>query len=179
MCFYCHKVGEKNVESFIFSSFDEVYDHWKSSHSSDGSDTDAASSDGGAEALKPFRFYSVDLLCCCVDACSFYSTFRGLHRHHQKKHPNNLFVPIFNGRCALCFYTGDDLREHSCDSLDNVVQLQLCNPILLTDQELAELQAIDCQELKQNRTKHFECQYCDGFLGSRQEMIQHYDESHG
>lgn len=130
---------------------------------------------------KPFRFYSVDLLRCSVGSCLHRSTFQGLHRHHQENHSNNLFVPIFNERCALCLHTGDDLHEHSCDSLQNAMQLDLYNPILYTDQELMELLALEtnCQESKQNAANRIECPICDGIFESRQAMIEHHHQNHG
>lgn len=169
MCFYCHKSGNKNLQHFVFATVDEAYDHWKLRHSNE---------DVGQ---KPFRFYSLDLLRCSVDSCSYpyRRTFQGLHRHHQEKHSNDLFVPIYNGRCGMCLYTGDDLHEHACDLLLNAMQLNLYNPILLTDEELMELLAIDSQKSKENRTNQIECQHCDCIFESKQEVIKHYQQKHG
>lgn len=166
MCSYCKEAREQNVQNFVFPTVDDVYKHWKLNHSNDGTD-------------KPFRFYLVDLLFCYMDSCWYFSTFQGVQRHHQKKHPNDLFVPILNNRCALCLHSGNDLREHSCDSLQNGMQLKLYNPVLLTDQDLAELQAIESQELKQTRSKPIECQNCGCIFGTRQEMTHHHHQKHG
>lgn len=170
MCFYCHKNGIKKIQHFVFATVDEAYDHWKLNHGN-----------GDEAKQKPFRFYSVDLLRCSVDSCSYpyRRTFQGLHRHHQEKHSNDLFVPIFNGRCALCLYTGNDLHKHACQSLQNAMQLNLYNPIVLTEEEFMELLAVGCQESKQHRTNRIECQHCDCIFGSRQEMIEHHQQKHG
>lgn len=178
MCYYCNEARAQNIQTFVFSTVDEVYDHWKLNHLNDSTDA-ATAADAGAMKQTPFRFYSVDLLYCYLDPCRYFSTFQGLQRHHQKKHPNDLFVPIMNNRCALCLYSGDGLHGHSCGSLQNGMQLKLYNPVLLTDQDLAELQTIECQESKQNRPKQIECQHCGCIFGTRQEMTQHHHQNHG
>lgn len=176
MCYYCNEAREQNIQNFVFKTIDEVYNHWKLNHSNDGTD---AATDANAMKPKPFRFYSVDLLYCYLDSCHYFSTFQGLQRHHQKKHPNDLFVAIMNDRCALCLCSGDGLREHSCSSLQNGMQLKLYNPVLLTDHDLAELQTIECHELNQNLPKQIECQHCGYIFGTRQEMTQHHHQKHG
>lgn len=163
----------QTIQAIVFKTVDEVYDHWKFHHSNDGGATDAI------KQQRPFRFYSVDLLTCQMDSCYYYSTFQGLKRHHKKNHANDLFVPVLNGRCALCLYTGDGLYEHSCSSLQNGIQTNLYNPVLLTDNELAGMQTIESQEMKKNRPKVIECQHCRSIFDSRQEMTQHHHENHG
>lgn len=177
MCYYCNAAGETIVKDFVFDTVDEVYAHWKSNHSNDitDADTDAAN----VKARGPFRFYPVDLLHCSMDNCRYYSTFKGLQRHHERKHEGAAFVPIKNGRCALCLYSGDGLREHSCSSLENGMQMKFYNPVLLTDQDLAELQSIECQQWKQDRPKQIECQHCGSIFATRQEMTQHHYQKHG
>lgn len=163
MCFYCHKSGNKNIQQFIFPSVVEVHNHWKSNHWDDDD-----------EEQKPFRFYSVDLIRCSVDSCSHRSTFQGLHRHHQEKHAKNSFVAIFNNRCALCVHAGDALHEHACDLLQSVMQFNLYNPIVFTDEEFMELIAVNCEESKQKRKNQVNC-----IFGSRQKMVEHHQQKHG
>lgn len=180
MCFYCNLVRKPNAQDFVFSEIDELYNHWLSMHSNDIDDEvdDAGVAIGAAAPpkQKPFRFCCVDLLYCNMDACYYFSTFQGLRNHHDKKHANELFVPILNNRCALCLYDGNDLNEHKCGSLRNGMQLQLYNPVLLTTKDLAELQSIKCP---QSQKKHIECQRCGSIFGAREQMIQHHHQSHG
>lgn len=171
MCFYCKEGKAQNIADFVFSTVDEVYEHWLIQH--DGNHATAAA----AAKQTPFRFYSVDLLHCSMDACRYFSTFLGLQRHHQKKHPNDLFVAVLNGRCALCLRR-DALHEHACDSLQNGMQLKLYNPVLLSDDDLAELQAIKCEKLEQNRPKPIECQHCGCIFDTREQMTQHHHQQH-
>lgn len=178
MCYHCKEERRGNIRDFIFSTVDEVYDHWKYEHSSKNVD-DAV---GGAAKRKPFRFYSVDLLFCHIDSCGYFSTFQGLRRHHQIEHPKHLFVAIMNDRCALCCarYSDDGLHGHKCSSLQNGMQLKLYNPVLLTDEDVANLQAIECEEHKRNRPKHIKCKLCEcGVFESRHEMTQHHHQLHG
>lgn len=177
MCYYCSEARKQNYEEFVFSTVDEVYVHWKSDHSNEnanGSNDDA----NGAGKQKPFRFCSIDLLYCHIDNCQSLKTFQGLRNHHRKKHPNDLFVAIMNDRCALCPYSGDGLHSHRCDGLQNGLQLKLYNPVLLTDEDVVNLQAVESEEHKQNRPKHIECQHCGSVFESRQEMTQHHYHQH-
>lgn len=169
MCFHCKKANLSNHQDFVYPTIDGVYDHWKSHHSSGNGDIDAVEQ-------QPFRFYLVDVLYCNVESCRYYSTLQRLYTHHQKIHPEHLFVAVQNGRCAMCLYTGDDLNEHSCDSLRIGMQLKLYNPVLLTDKDLAELQAMDC---KHSRQQQIECQYCGSTFITIQEINQHHYQQHG
>lgn len=179
MCFYCNDArAQKNIQDFKFATIDQMYQHWKVNHSPDARDAAAAAA-AGAKTHGPFRFYAVNLLHCHMDSCGYYSAFQGLQRHHENKHKNDLFVPIMNGRCALCMYSGNGLREHSCSALQNGMQLKFYNPVLLTDQDLAEAQAVESQEMKQNRPKRIECQNCGNIFGTREEMTQHHHQMHG
>lgn len=157
MCYYCNDKDAK------FATVDEVYEHWKLNH---------------WRRTGPFRFYPVILLNCHMDSCGYYSTFKGLRQHHQRQHKNDWFLVIMNGRCALCLKSGDDLREHACPSLQNDMLLEFNNPILLTDQDLAELQAIECHEMKQNRPKLIKCGNCGNTFGTPEEMTQHHHREH-
>lgn len=165
MCFHCKEANVSNMKSTVFSTVDEVYDHWKLNHS-----------DGGGKQ-QPFRFYLVHLLHCNVDSCRYYSRLHGLYTHHMKNHSQDLFVPILNGRCAMCLDDGDALKGHYCNSLQKGIQLKLYNPVLLTDQDLAEIQAIGCN-LEYNRQR-IKCQYCGSIFTTMQNMNQHHFEQHG
>lgn len=177
MCFYCKEAKEQNFQDFVFPSVNDVYEHWLLKHSNGISNADAAAADATAKRT-PFRFYLVDLLCCNMDACRYFSSFRGLQRHHKKKHTNSNqankpFVAVLNGRCALCLQR-NALHDHVCSGM----QLDLYNPVVLTDTDLAELQAIKCEKFEQNRSKQIECQHCGCIFGTRQEMTQHHYQKH-
>lgn len=171
MCFYCKEKKKDNIESFVFETIDKLYDHWTSEHSNGCGTTEAKSQ-------LPFRFYLVDLLYCQMENCNCATTFKGLQRHHKKNHPNTLFVPILNGRCALCLYDGDDLNEHLCDEFENAMQMKLFNPVVLTGNDLAELQTMECHRLAQNSSKRFECRFCGGIFDTLHDLTQHYYQQH-
>lgn len=165
LCFYCKEAGKQNMQSFTCSTVDEVHNHWKLYHSHDdrdGNDT--------TKPKQPFRFYLADLLYCSMDSCWYFSKLQGLHAHHMKTHPNDRFVAILNGRCAMCLYSGNNLYEHDCAARQKVMELKLHNPVLLTDQDLAELQAIEC---KYNRRQRIECHACGGIFTTMQKLNQH------
>lgn len=174
-CTYCNDARKQTVH--VFASIDDMYEHWKQNHSIDHREEAAATASVNG-IYGPFRFYSVDLLYCQMDSCWYYGTFQTLQRHHEKKHPNKLLVPIRKGRCALCLYSGDGLREHVCDKLLNGMQLKLYNPVLLTNEDLAELQKVESEEMKENRPKKIECQNCGNIFGTREEMTQHHHQQH-
>lgn len=163
------------MQSYVFSTVDQVYVHWKSNHSNDNGDVYASTQ-------KPFRFYLINLLSCNVDTCRYYSPIQRLQNHHKNKHPYDLFVPILNGRCAMCSSTGDGdnngLNEHSCPFLQNGMRLKLINPVLLTDEELNELKTIGCQYSQPNGHQRIECQQCGSVFVTRQEMREHHFEQH-
>lgn len=171
MCFYCKDKKNVNIESFVFETIDKLYDHWRSEHSNVSGATEAKSQ-------QPFRFYLVNLLNCQIENCKCTTTFKGLQRHHGSKHPNDLFIPTWNGRCALCLYSGDDLNDHVCVAIENAMQTKLFNPVVLTADDLVELQTIECHRLAQTSPKRFECQYCGGIFDTLHDLTQHHRQQH-
>lgn len=154
MCFYCKEAKERKPEKFTFEAMTNLHDHWRSQH----------------PAEQPFQFYSVDLIQCNIGRCRYFSTFQGLQNHHKKQHPNENFVATMNGRCVLCHYSANDLDKHNCRELSKVQQLKLFNPILYTEETLAELQAAN---------KQFGCKYCNGTFETTKEMLDHHRQQHG
>lgn len=155
MCFYCKEERHQNIQDFVFKSIEELSHHWSSCHSDKGS----------------FRFYPVELLQCNIKNCRYFSTFQGLQRHHQKKHPKDLFVPVTNGRCGLCLYGSDDIGNHKCNQIQNGLQMKLFNPILLTEEVVAGLQEL-------NGLKHIQCGNCEKSFENRTDMMQHHHQHH-
>lgn len=165
MCFYCEKTKVKNVKEYIFMSIDDVYDHWHEKHSKN------------AGQKTPFRFYPIDLLWCTMNRCSYYSSFRRLRRHHEQKHPDDAFVAVRNDRCVLCLDYSEQ-SEHECASLENVVGLDLWNPVVLLEEDLVELHATKCKKFEETRPKRIECNLCLNAFGSCQEYQQHHRKQH-
>lgn len=139
----------------VFPTIDNLYDHWYSEH---------------APNNVPFRFYPADLLSCNIGTCRYFSTYLGLKRHHIKQHPNEIFVAVQNRQCALCFYQDHNLKLHICKAVDKVDQLKIFNPILYTEDVLAELQELN---------RKFECKICNSLFNSSQEIMSHHHEQHG
>lgn len=166
MCFYCKEQKLQNVSHFTRGTLNELYDHWNKEHSSTADHSSASTS-----AEKSFRFYAVDLLECQVGKCKYYSTFRGIRKHYQSKHKEVRFVPIFNGRCAFCFATNENMDEHRCDESDFGLRLRMFNPIPYTNEELAELQCVF-------ERKKFQCLICKQTTETKLDMTKHHHQQH-
>lgn len=153
MCFICTETKQQNLQLFVFRSMEDLHTHWQLEHSGDG----------------PLKFHVVDLLSCNIGKCRYFSTFKGLQNHHKKRHPNELFVAAHVQRCSLCFYSGDDLSQHSCDQLQKVQAMKLFNPILFTDERMAELQSIN---------RKFHCKHCNNIFNAKEDVLKHHYNEH-
>lgn len=154
MCFYCKEQNQKTV----FPELKEVFDHWQHKHSSEH---------------VTFKFYLIDLIQCQSEKCRYFSNFQGLWNHHKKQHLNETFVAVYNDRCALCLYGGDDLKKHVCEQFRKVELLRLINPIVYTEESLAELQTNVIDK------RRFDCKHCGSTFDTREEMMQHHRQNHG
>lgn len=153
MCFVCKESKLRNTQSFVFRSIEDLQNHWQSEHSAD----------------HPFQFHVVDLLSCGINKCRYFSTFQGLHNHHKKQHPKDIFIAIQDQRCVLCFCTGDDLSSHSCSQIQRVLAMKIFNPILFTDERIAQLQNIN---------RKFQCKHCDSIFNAKEDVLEHHQKEH-
>lgn len=156
MCFYCKGARQGNLREFVFTKIRDLQDHWRAQHHM-------------SDNQEPFQFYAIHLLSCKIGKCRYYSTFQGLHNHHRKLHHNENFIAIYENRCAICLYSGIDLNVHVCYQLETVQRMNIFNPILLTEETLSELTAVN---------KKFGCNYCNSFYDTKQDMLQHHRQSH-
>ncbi|XP_031636739.1 uncharacterized protein LOC116349459 [Contarinia nasturtii] len=155
MCFHCNEAKVQNIKDFVFSTLDELNDHWRFQHS----------------AL-PFKYLLIDLMQCHIGKCRYFSNFQGLRKHHHKQHQKDIFVAAQNGRCVLCFYAGKDLDKHHCEQLDLIIELRLSNPVMYTEETVAELQTL-------NGNRRFDCKHCNIIFDTQQEVMYHHRKNHG
>lgn len=149
ICYTCKEDKRRNM---FYTSIDEVYDHWYLEHS--------------GYSNTPFRFYSNELMNC--NKCRYISTFFSLQKHHNTKHPYDIFVPLQNDRCALCL-DGNNITTHSCKELEKVQKLKLFNPVVYTEDTVADL-------LELNRK--FECKHCQSLFDTSQDIMAHHHKEH-
>lgn len=153
LCFYCAEIKRRDVHNFTFSEINDLHKHWNQEHSD----------------RKQFRFCSIDLLKCQIGNCNYYSTFESLKKHYGKSHPKQPFVPILNGRCALCLCDDNDMSQHSCPKQLNSQSIS-SNPILYTNNDIDELQSIHNPKVK--------CMICDEVFECRKIARQHHHQCH-
>lgn len=141
-----------------YSDIYSVYGHWKQLHVK-------------ADCVKPFRFEVMALVTC--NACKIISTFDGLRKHYEMRHPkqnlvvNDLLTPE---KCGLCNYIGNDILGHFADH-DLVVQSDVLNPIPIDDSTLERISTILIEKKK-------ECFHCGSIFETISQLEYHYVDDH-
>lgn len=155
MCFHCkEEAGRKSINEYVFPEINALEAHWRRDHST-----------------SLFLFYTIDLLNCNVDKCGYYSTFQGLWKHHQNQHVGALFVAKHNDRCALCFLLGEETDSHKCPQIEQILRLRMLNPILYSEESIAELQTV-------NVPKRFQCLHCKDIFETGPDVQKHHQRKH-
>lgn len=155
-CVHCQ---EKTNHSTLFSSIEDMYGHWLTTH------TDMPN-------VLPFRFYVTEPMVCY--RCGVMSTFSGLKTHFATEHPNESIVLHHHSnrkKCALCPYTGDLMAQHFENEHKLIVQSDVFNPICLTEECLNRLIAV-------NIHKKTKCIHCDDAFETDAELRVHLTRSH-
>lgn len=152
-CDYC--INSKDPNKVFCGSFDEVYDHWLSSHLNDS-------------ISQPFQFHAVGRLRCYH--CGKLDSFQKLVKHHKTRHTNKMFAVSDQEnmkKCGICRFKDGNLIEHFKCTHEAEFSSKVFNPVLYLEERIIEL-------LNINAENEFHCIECNETFPTHAETYCHF-----
>lgn len=159
-CIYCQ--NDDNFPNARSHDIEEIYAHWLSGH------TDLSGH------IHPFAFVVNDHNTACFYCDDKIGTLQQMLKHQKECHKNRSIAivnPDNRNECAFCNYSDSTWLDHF--ELDHKMLLEndLINPILLTDELLTELLAIDIHKTRQ-------CLLCSATFETQHQFDDHSAREH-
>lgn len=140
-CFHCH-----SQPSFFVDTFNEVYEHWKQSHS-----------------RVPFRYFVVGMAACFY--CETVDVFPNLQGHHKHRHHSEIFVVVDRqnrSKCGLCQqqFSASEMVVHFKSNHDPCLLVGINSPVCFNQNDIENLLIQNsCHELPSQVA--FMCGHCN------------------
>lgn len=159
-CIYCQ--NDDNFPNARSHDIEDVYAHWLSGH------TDLSG------PIQPFAFVANDHNTACFYCDDKIGTLQQMLAHQKECHRNRSIAivnPMLRNECAFCTYSDSTWLDHF--ELDHKMLLEndSVNPILLTDDILMELLAIDIHKARQ-------CALCSESFETQHQFDDHSAREH-
>lgn len=151
-CVYCSRDGK------LYDSVDRVCKHWHSSHS---------------QKSQSFQFYISEIVKCYY--CSKTGNYIQLREHYTNNHSSKKPFGIVHqndlNKCGFCGFESMDLMEHF-ESVHNIInQLNVFNPMCLSEETVAKLLDIDIHGKRK-------CEYCSRIYDTKTDLERHHSKEH-
>lgn len=158
--FYCVYCFDRNdIDNSVSGTIDSVYEHWFFNHTNES-------------ISAQFKFYAIPLANCFH--CNEIGIYGAIEKHHNLHHKGHRFAITDHNnpkQCGICQFKCDDMMEHFKWQHNLNSQPRVFNPILYSEQKIAELLTI-------NVHKTHQCGDCNQKCENRIALTEHYVVSH-